>query len=167
MTEYVAASPPDMHEVFRRLTEREGTLLGVTSEFSLSQYDFDVYGALVEDVDPIHNDPEWENALRQWGGPIAIGTHLLGMTPAFLREVGLPIGSPQLTFDLRGATRVRFISPLRVDEHARADVYLLKVRHVGIGWEVGTAISVKPLDDGRPFMSAELDCLFELERLEP
>ena len=151
---------PDVDRQFQRLQVLEGEVLGMSEDFALSQYEVDIYGCLVEDLDPMHNEPDWEHARREWGGPIAIGTQVLAMAPAFLKQVGLPVADPMVTFDVTRVSRVRFVSPLRVDEQARAEVRLLAVRERASGWEVRTAIAVHPCEEGRPFMHAEIDSIF-------
>ena len=36
-----------------------GEVLGLTEEFAIRQSEIDVFGAVTQNIDPMHNDPEW------------------------------------------------------------------------------------------------------------
>ena len=72
-----------MSESAPRLPEaraRIGEDLGQSEWFTIGQREVDVFSALTDDWDYMHNDPEWA-ASRSWGGTIAHGLYVLSCSP--------------------------------------------------------------------------------------
>jgi acyl dehydratase len=124
---------------------------------SLSQLEVDLYGGLIADLDPMHNDPDWEPGRDKWGGTIIIGTHVLSMLPQFLQERGFPVKTPGVRFDVVALPRVRFTAPLPIDHRARDHVKVEEVSEDGSGsWTVRTSHTIEREGLDAPFMVAEL-----------
>ena len=119
-----------MEKVIAKLKGQVGEELGVTDWFSVSQRDADLYSALTDDWDYMHNDPRWAKT-SPWGGTIAHGMYILSLIPSFLKETtDLPIvsDSEDEGFGLNyGFDKVRFISPLPIGQPARARIRLADV----------------------------------------
>ena len=123
---------------------------------SLSQLEVDLYGGLIADLDPMHNDTDWKPGLEKWGGTIIIGTHALAMLPQFLQERGFPVKAPGVRFDVLALPRVRFIAPLPIDHRARDHMKVVEVSADGPRtWTVRTEHTIEREDMERPFMFAE------------
>jgi acyl dehydratase len=130
---------------------------GLSAWRSLSQLEVDLYGGLIADLDPMHNDPEWEPGIEKWGGTIVIGTHVLSMLPQFLQERGFPVKTPGVRFEVVALPRVRFTGPLRIDQRARDHMQVVDVTDDGPGaWTVRTTHTIERADMDGPFMFAEL-----------
>jgi acyl dehydratase len=122
-----------MSESTPRLPElraRIGEDLGQSEWFTIGQREVDVFSALTDDWDYMHNDPEWA-ASRSWGGTIAHGLYVLSLTPSMLKMVcDLPLinADPQQGFTLNyGYDKVRFIGPVRVGVPMRCTVNLVSM----------------------------------------
>jgi len=136
----------------------------VSEWVSLSQLEVDLYGGLIGDLDPMHNDPDWAPGIEKWGGTIVIGSHLVSMLPAFLRLHGFPVHVPGVRFDVRSLARVRFIAPLRIDQRVRDRLQIMEAAEVAPKtWRLRTQHTLEResfenreeiLD--KPFMFAEL-----------
>jgi acyl dehydratase len=148
----------------RYFSSLESRPTAVSDWISLSQLEVDLYGGLIGDLDPMHNDPDWAPGIEKWGGPIVIGSHLVSMLPAFLRLHGFPVNMPDVQFDVRGLTRARFIAPLRIDQRVRDQLQVVEVAEVAPHtWRVKTQHTLErgSLEDcdevlDKPFMFAEL-----------
>ena len=80
-----------MREYFENLKSKIGQEIGVTAPFIVSQKDADLFSALTDDWDYMHNDPKWA-ADSQWGGTIAHGMYVMTLIPSFLKQLtALPI----------------------------------------------------------------------------
>lgn len=124
---------------------------------SLSQLEVDLYGGLIADLDPMHNDPDWAPGREKWGGTIIIGTHMLSMLPQFLQERGFPVKAPGVRFDVVNLPRVRFTAPLPIGHRARDHMKVVDVSGDGPGaWTLRTQHTVEREELERPFMFAEL-----------
>jgi len=117
-----------------RLKRKIGEELGVTPPFTVTQKDADLFSALTDDWDYMHNDPQWAKDSR-WGGTIAHGMYVMTLIPSFLKQVSeLPLISDSADEGLAlnyGFDKVRFISPLPVGVPARAHIKLLDVTDRG------------------------------------
>jgi acyl dehydratase len=129
-------------------------LLGSTDWFAFNQRDVDLYGCLVEDLDPMHNDPDWQAGKERWGGTIVHGSNSLAMVPRFLAEVGLPVGARPVAYSIERIVRVRFVRPLRVGQRARAHIELMDVSQNDSAWLTTTGVRVEREGADQPFMHA-------------
>ena len=143
-------------QFFASLTEGEADRFGPTEWVSLSQLEVDLYGGLIADLDPMHNDPDWQAGIDRWGGTIIIGSHLLSMLPGFLRERGFPVGRGDVRYEPLALPRVRFVAPLPIDHRARDTMRVLDVTPGEGTWTVRTEHTVEREGLERPFMFAEL-----------
>lgn len=115
-------------DTFRELKSSVGSTLGVTDWFVVSQRDADLYSALIDDWDVMHNDPEW--ATPRFGGTIAHGLYVVSLLPKFMKAIDSPIpviATPTASTLNYGFDRIRFVSPLRIDQRARDSVVLADV----------------------------------------
>jgi acyl dehydratase len=142
-------------EFFSGLTDG-GVRLGPSEWVSLSQLEVDLYGGLIADLDPMHNDPGWQAGIDRWGGTIIIGSHLLSMLPGFLRERGFPVGRGDVRYEPLSLPRVRFVAPLPIGHRARDTMRVLEVTPGEGSWTVRTEHTVEREGLERPFLFAEL-----------
>lgn len=146
--------PRDLDRYFRGIAAAAGTSLGSTDWFVLTQRDVDLYGCLVEDLDPMHNDPEWQAGKERWGGTIVHGSTALAMVPRFLAEVGLPVAVRSVAYSIERIPRVRFVRPLRIGQRARAHIELKDVSQSDAAWLTTTGVRVEREGSDQPFMHA-------------
>jgi acyl dehydratase len=100
-----------------------GEVIGVTDWYEVRQPAVDVFGAVTEDLEPLHNDPEWCKAHSPYGSPIALGFMTLSLLTKWLHEAtdrrwsgaqshsGYPINY--------GLNKVRFLTPVPVGSRLR------------------------------------------------
>jgi len=131
---------------------REGLGAGTTDWFACDQLAVDVFATLVRDVDPAHNDPQWASAHTPSGHTIVQGAQILAMIPSFLRAVDSTheLGIGKASFDR--LSRVRFASPLRVGERARARVSVVE----RLGGSTTVEVTVESEGAVKPMMVANL-----------
>ncbi|MDP6426759.1 MAG: MaoC/PaaZ C-terminal domain-containing protein [Rhodospirillales bacterium] len=149
-----------MHEIEQIIDgyrAKIGEVLGVTEDFSIRQSEIDVFGALTQNIDPMHNDPEWGKE-GPWGSTIVHGLFLLSYVAKFWKEIGVPIYTNEKMYSLiYGLNRVRFISPFLVDVPGRATVRLLDVEDKGEKrFLLPSEITVNQDGSKKPNMVAEL-----------
>ena len=114
----------EIEQIIEGYRAKIGEVLGVTEDFSIRQSEIDVFGALTQNIDPMHNDPEWGKE-GPWGSTIVHGLFLLSYVAKFWKEIGVPIYTNEKMYSLNyGLNRVRFISPFLVDVPGRATVRL-------------------------------------------
>jgi len=108
---------------------RIGQELGVSSWLTIEQDRIDVFAGVTDDVEPLHNDPEWCLENSPYGKPIALGFHTLSLLTRFLHEVtndllagGVTKGGFPLNY---GFDRVRFLTPVTVGSRIRCRFRLL------------------------------------------
>jgi acyl dehydratase len=140
---------------FTGLQPGQPTAFAPTPWLSLSQLEVDLYGGLIADLDPMHNDPAWEAGQVRWGGPIIIGSHVLSMLPQFLAHRGFPVQAEGVEFEPLALPRVRFVAPLPIDHQARDHMTVTDVERGDRSWTVRTEHTVERRGLERPFMFAE------------
>lgn len=146
---------------FEELKNEVGQELGVVP-FVVTQKDADLFSAITDDWDYMHNDPKWAAANSEWEGTIAHGLYVLSLVPSFCKQVTdrLPLVSDDtsagfaLNYDF---DRVRFVSPLLVGAPARAHITLLDFVDKGDGsYRLTLGIKVYPEgNDQKPTLVAE------------
>lgn len=142
-------------EYFRLLADGAADL-PITDWISLSQLEVDVYGGLIADMDPMHNDPEWPPGRENWGGTIVLGSQILSMLPEFLRMQGLPVRHPNVHFAVLALPRVRFTAPLNIGHRVRDCGHVMGVdAHGDSEWIVRTHHTLEREGLDKPFMIAE------------
>jgi acyl dehydratase len=146
----------DWSGYFASLPVRDGNTLGPTDWVSLSQLEVDLYGGLIADLDPMHNDPDWLPGRERWGGTIIIGTHALSMLPQFLAQHGFPVKVAGVRFEPLALPRVRFVAPLPIDHRIRDVAKVTDVSEESPrSWTVRTEHILEREGLERPFMFAE------------
>ncbi len=147
----------EIEQIIEGYRAKIGKVLGVTEDFSIRQSEIDVFGALTQNIDPMHNDPEWGKE-GPWGSTIVHGLFLLSYVAKFWKEIGVPIYTNEKMYSLNyGLNRVRFISPFLVDVPGRATVRLLDVEDKGENkFLLPSEITVNQDGSKKPNMVAEL-----------
>lgn len=153
----------DWKQYFHALTDKVGSRFGTTDWFTIDQQSTDIYAALIDDLDYMHNDPTWDR-IDEFGGTIAIGTHGLCYVLVALNECGFPsIGHPEVSQTPTTMRRVRFVRPLRVGHQVRVHTKLTAVRSESASsWLVDTEHTIERRDEDQPFVYAELQNCYTL-----
>jgi acyl dehydratase len=111
---------------------RIGEDLGASSWLLLEQDKIDLFSALTDDVEPLHNDPDWCRDHSPYGKPIALGFHTLSLLTRFFHEVTndmLAGGPTREGFPLNyGFDRVRFLAPVPAGSRIRCRFRLLEAK---------------------------------------
>ena len=87
----------EIEQIIEGYRAQIGEILGVTEEFSIRQSEIDVFGAVTQNIDPMHNDPEWGKD-GPWGSTIVHGLFLLSYAAKFWKESGVPIYTTEKIF---------------------------------------------------------------------
>ena len=149
-------------EFFAGLSHRLDEEIGTTEWFTLDQRATDIYAALIADLDPMHNDPDWEGT-EQWGGTIVVGTHGLCLLPSLLAQHGFPVEEPAIEFQPIRLERVRFIASLNVGQRARDHAVLRAVTDGPAStWQICTEHTIEREGEERPFMHAVFETRYRL-----
>ena len=107
--------------------KRVGEVIGVSKKFVIDQRTNDIFGALTENPDPMHNDVLWAKA-SPIGSTIVYGYLQVSMLAMIWKDIGLPIYSLDVAYTLNyGLNKVRFPSYLRVGIPAQGKVKMLGV----------------------------------------
>jgi acyl dehydratase len=136
--------------------KRIGEVIGVSKKFVIDQRINDIFGAVIENLDPMHNDPGWANA-SPFGSTIVYGYLQLSLAAMIWKDIGMPIYTSDKAYSLNyGLNRVRFPAPLRVGVPAQGTVRMLSVERKSkyqILWRVEFTITQE--GSQRPSMVAE------------
>ncbi len=120
----------DTGQVLDELRAMVGGELRTTEWFQVTQVEADVFSALTDDWDHMHNDPGWARG-TPWGGTIAHGIYMVALIPSVMKKLtALPFvnDDPERGFTLNyGFNKVRFVAPTRIDLPVRASVGVLSV----------------------------------------
>ena len=120
----------DTGRVLDDLRAKVGCELGTTDWFEVTQLEADVFSALTDDWDHMHNDPGWAEG-TPWGGTIAHGIYMIALIPSVMKKLtALPFvnDDPARGFTLNyGFDKVRFVAPTRIDRPVRAAVGVVSV----------------------------------------
>jgi acyl dehydratase len=108
--------------------------LGVSPWYEVRQPIVDAFGAVTEDLEPLHNDPEWCRNNSPYETPIAYGFLTLSLLTKWLHEVtdGRWSGALDKTsYPINyGIDRLRLLAPVKVGQRVRAHIELTRcVRH--------------------------------------
>ena len=141
------------------LRARVGGELGVSGWLTITQQRIDAFGAVTDDVEPMHNDPDWCRDHSPYGRPIAHGFLTLSLLTRFLHEVtaNAMAGDARHTgFPLNyGFDRVRFLSPVPVDSRVRCRVVLAGAESREAGELFRFAVTVEIEGEPKPALVAE------------
>lgn len=104
-----------------------GNSLGISRWFVMDQSGTNTFGILTGDLHPMHLDPEWSAKNSPFGQTIVHGFHTLSMvTPMMSNILSEDNNStPMLNY---GFDRVRFLAPVKVGAHIRAEAKLHNLR---------------------------------------
>jgi acyl dehydratase len=107
--------------------KRVGEVIGVSKKFVIDQRTNDIFGTLIENLDPMHNDVAWSKA-SPIGGTIVYGYLQVSMLSMVWKDIGMPIYSSDVAYTLNyGLNRVRFPSYMRVGIPVQGKVKMLGV----------------------------------------
>lgn len=126
----------------QNLQELVGQELGVSSWYTVSQDEINLFADATHDYQWIHVDVERAQRESPFGGPIAHGYYTLSLAP-FLMSQAVVITGVRMGINY-GLDKLRFPAPLKIGESVRLRVRLLKVEDVPGGvqalmqltWEV-------------------------------
>lgn len=145
----------EIREVIDGLRAKIGELIYESEPFNVTQRELDVFAALTENIDPMHNDPEWA-AKGPWGQTIVHGLFILGLMSKFYKESGLPIYTTEKMYALNyGLEKVRFPSPFLTNKPARCAIRLVDILDKGKGrYILVTEYTVTQIGYDKPTMVA-------------
>ncbi len=134
------------------LRELQGTELGPTAWFDITQERVDAFAELTGDRQWIHTDPERAGA-SELGGTIGHGLFTLSLGPAFMEELMAFDGfEKSLNY---GYGKVRFPSPLPVGSRIRMRATITAVDEVPGGAQVTTTQAFEREGQDKPVCVAE------------
>jgi acyl dehydratase len=138
---------------------RPGDQLGASDWLLIDQTRNDVFGAVTDDLEPLHNDPNWCARNSPFGATIAYGFLTLSLLTRFLHEVTdnrLAGAADKIGFPLNyGFDRVRFISPVRVGSRIRCRLTVEDVRPHAEGEMLRFAAVIEAEGEDKPALTAD------------
>jgi acyl dehydratase len=147
----------DVESAVREYQRRIGEVIGVSKEYVIDQKMNDIFGTVIENPDPMHNDPDWA-AQSPLGGTVVYGFLQLALTTVIWKDLGLPLVTSDEAYALNyGVDRVRFPSSLRVGTPAQATVRLLDITRRGedqVLWRC--EMTLQQQGNEKPSMVAEI-----------
>jgi acyl dehydratase len=136
--------------------ELAGEIIGISKSFVIDQRTNDIFGALIENLDPMHNDVDWSKA-SPIGGTIVYGYFQVCLISMIWKDIGMPIYSSDVAYTLNyGLNKVRFPSYLRVGVPAHGKVRMLAVERKNkdqIIWRF--EVTIEQEGNPKPTMVAE------------
>jgi acyl dehydratase len=106
----------------------KGEHLGYSEWLQISQAMIDDFGRITDDIEPLHNDPEWCESNSPYGKTISYGFLTLSLLTRLINNAtnnafkgtnnsgGYPLNY--------GFDKIRFLSPVLVDSFVRASISL-------------------------------------------
>jgi len=142
---------------FEVLKAGEGSELGNSDWFQITQSQIDDFADCTLDHQFIHIDEQRAKAETPFGGTIAHGFLTLSMLVHLMKSV--PSNTPPLTGVVMGINygfdRVRFITPVRRGVRVRAQASVKSVELKGSSVQTTTTILVEIEGASRPALAAE------------
>ena len=139
-----------------KYSKLSGEIIGISNSFTIDQRTNDIFGALIENLDPMHNDVDWSKA-SPIGGTIVYGYFQVCLISMIWKNIGMPIYSSDVAYTLNyGLNKVRFPSYLRVGVPAQGKVKMLGVERKNkdqIIWRF--EVSIEQEGNPKPTMVAE------------
>ena len=133
--------------------------LGVSTWTQVSQKQIDAFGTITDDLEPLHNDPEWCANNSPYGQPIAYGFLTLSLLTKFMHEAtadAMRGHSGTRSFPLNyGFDRIRFISPVVAGSRIRAHFTLTERKQRAEGDMLRIEVTVEIEGQDRPALSAD------------
>ncbi len=118
----------DVENAMREYEGKIGEVIGVSRKFVIDQKMNDIFGTIIENPDPMHNDPEWA-AASPLGGTVVYGWLQLALTTVIWKDLGLPLVTSNEAYALSyGVDKVRFTSGLRVGVPVQGTVRILEIK---------------------------------------
>lgn len=114
--------------LFNKYKSRIGEVIGVSDWLVVTQRDADLFSALTDDWDYMHNDPAW--AQPRFGGTIAHALYVMALIPKVMKSLvdGIPIIASDTASALNyGYNNVRVIRPLLIGEQFKDTVTVKEV----------------------------------------
>jgi acyl dehydratase len=139
-----------------KYSKRISEVIGVSKTFVIDQRINDIFGAVIENLDPMHNDVQWARS-SPIGGTIVYGYFQVCLISMIWKDIGMPIYSSDVAYTLNyGLNKVRFPSYLRVGLPAHGKVKMLGVERKNkdqILWRF--EVSIEQEGNPKPTMVAE------------
>ncbi|CED57094.1 MaoC family dehydratase [Aliivibrio wodanis] len=135
----------DTQAVFEELTARLGEEIHVGDWAMMDQERINNFGAVTEDMQWIHTDPERASAESPFKTPIAHGFLTLSMLSKLTDNVGsdnLLFPTAKMTVNY-GLNKVRFPYPVKAGKRIRARSTLMSVTPIKRGLEIETEVKVE------------------------
>ncbi len=94
-----------------------GSVMGVSDWTILTQEDFNTFGKVTRDEDPMHTDPDWCAAHGPFPTTISFGFFTLSLLTGFSHQASRwPEGAYAINY---GFDRIRFLAPVPVNSRVR------------------------------------------------
>jgi acyl dehydratase len=139
-----------------KYSKRIGEIIGVSKKFVIDQRANDIFGALTENPDPMHNDVAWASS-SPIGSTIVYGFLQVAMIAMIWKDIGMPIYTSDAAYTLNyGLNKVRFPSYLRVGVPAQGKIKILGVERKNKDQVIFRfEVSIEQQDNPKPSMVAE------------
>jgi acyl dehydratase len=136
-----------------------GQLLGTSDWLLVDQARITAFGALTNDLEPLHVDPEWCAAHSPIARTMSYGFLTLSLLTAFFHEVTAGVmagGVESSAYPLNyGFDRVRFVAPVPVNSRVRGVFNFVERRPRQDGDLLRFEVVVELEGSARPALSAE------------
>ena len=136
-----------------------GQRLGTSEWLLVDQARITAFGALTDDLEPLHVDPDWCDAHSPIGRTMSYGFLTLSLLTAFFHEVTGRVmaggtGSPAYPLNY-GFDRVRFVAPVPVNSRVRGEFTFMERRARRDGDLLRFAVVVELEGSTRPALTAD------------
>ncbi len=136
-----------------QLLELAGEKLGTSEWFVVDQERIDHFADVTEDHQFIHVDPE-RAVDAGWGGTIAHGMLTLSLIVGFCRDFAPALDGSKMVINY-GFDKVRFASPVKVNDRIRAVAVLAEARERGSHLLVKAKVTIEIEGETKPALVAE------------
>lgn len=132
-----------------------------TGFVSISQRDLDVFAALTDNYDPLHNDSEWASTRSPAGATLVHGMLVASFVPRWFRQLP-PVEAFALngTGLFAGIDRLRWLLPIPVDARFCAEIEALHTPNGDTGKQNKKSFAVKVFQEGHESPSMVLEAHF-------
>lgn len=131
-----------------------GKEIGVTEYFKITQERVNAFADATGDFQWIHIDVEKANAESPFGGPIAHGLLTLSFAPFFVEQVMPKVEGVKYGVNY-GFNKVRYVSPVKVNDNLRARVALQELTSISGGVQSILKITMETEGNDKPACIAE------------
>lgn len=136
-----------------------GQELGVSDWIQIDQRRIDIFGEVTDDLEPLHNDPEWCRENSPFGATIAYGFLTLSLLTRLMHGVTgdtLAGSVEKVGFPLNyGFDRIRFIAPVPVGARIRGRFVLTEQLPHNAGDLLRFGVTVEIEGESRPAIIAD------------